>query len=96
MSDPRLIPVAEHPRAAEAIRRAKAYAGLSGFGLVALLGFSHGAPLEAALGRALVGGVVAYLLIWAAALAVWKRLLVAEAVAVARRAGGRTRPPAAE
>lgn len=93
MADLRLMPVAEHPRAGAAIRRAKALAGLVGFGLVAGLGFLHGAPVEATLGRAVAGGVVAYLATWWAALAVWKRVLIAEAVAAARRARAAPPPP---
>jgi hypothetical protein len=95
MSGSRLIPLAEHPRAAPKIKRAKAWGGLWGFGIATFVGLSHGAPLEATLGRALVGGVLAYLCVWAAAVAIYKRVLVAEALRAAKLARER-RESAAE
>lgn len=86
MSKARLVSLSDHPRAAPAIRRAKAYGGLGGFALTALVGFQHGAPLDGALGRALVAGIVGNLVAWAVAVAFYKRLLVAEATAASRRA----------
>jgi len=85
----RLVPLAGHPRAAPAIRRARALAGLAGFGLAALAGFRHGAPLAETLERALAAGVAANLAAWALSLLAWKRLLVGEATAAARRARAR-------
>jgi hypothetical protein len=90
----RLVSLSDHPRAAPAIRRAKARGGLLGFALTALVGLSHGAPLEATLGRALVGGILANLIVWGVAVTVYKRVLVAEATAAA--AAARRRAAAAE
>ena len=86
MADSRLVSLSAHPRASTAIRRAKAYGGLGGFALMTLVGLSHGSPLEATLLRALLGGVIANLVVWAIAVAVVKRVLIAEATAAARRA----------
>jgi hypothetical protein len=86
MADSRLVALSEHPRAAPAIRRAKAWGGLLGFLLTALVGVRHGAPLESTLGRALAAGIVANLVVWAVAVAIVKRILIAEATAAARRA----------
>jgi hypothetical protein len=88
---PRLVSLAEHPRAAGSIGRAKAWGGLGG--LLATAGGSllNGAPLFDALLWALVGGVAGYVLVWAAAIAVWRNILQAEARAVAARAAERRR-----
>lgn len=93
---PMLPSIANHPRAGAQVARAKAYGGLAGFALVALLSLRAGAPTEDALARALAGGVAAYLAAWACAVAVWRHLVVAELRAVrasvAARAG--SSPPA--
>jgi hypothetical protein len=80
-----LTSLAEHPRAGRSIRRGKAYGGLAGFALMTVVGISHGSPVDATLSRALVGGIVAYLIAWAVWVAVLKRVLIAEATAAARR-----------
>lgn len=89
-----LIGLIEHPRAKASVARAKSFGGLAGFllGLVAaLLG---GEPITPAIARGLAGGVVAYLVTWAAAVAVWRQLLVAEARSVYERASAAARGPA--
>lgn len=82
----RLTSLSAHPSAAAAIRRAKAWGGLGGFALMTLVGMSGGAPLDKTLERALVGGIVAYVITWAVAVSVYKRVLIAQATAAARRA----------
>jgi hypothetical protein len=74
--------VANHPRAGAQVARAKAWGGLAGFLLVALLSWRAGAPLADTLARALAGGVVVYLATWACAVIVWRHLVVAELRAV--------------
>jgi hypothetical protein len=86
MSEPQLISLNDHPRAATAISRAKARGGLVAFMLVALAGYMHGADFGSVLFRAVLGGMVGYLLTWAAAVAVWRHLLGAQATAAIRRA----------
>jgi hypothetical protein len=83
--EPQLISLDDHPRAAPAIRRAKARGGLAAFLIVALAGYLHGADLSSVLFRALLGGMVGYLLTWAASVAIWRHLLAAQATAVVRR-----------
>jgi hypothetical protein len=87
----RLISLGEHPRAAPSIRRAKSLAGLAAFLVSALAGFQAGAPFAATVGRALAGGAIVYLLTWAAAVAIWRRVLAAEATAALARAQARHR-----
>lgn len=95
-TDAALPSVANHPRAGAQVARAKAYGGFAGFALVALLSWRAGAPTADALLRALVGGVAAYLIAWACAVAVWRHLVIAELravrAAVAARAGSSPPP----
>ena len=70
--------VANHPRAGDQVKRAKGWAGLFGFALVALVSWSGEVPVEDMLLRALAGGIVAYLVVWAIAVAVWRHLVVTE------------------
>ncbi len=83
-ADAKLPSVANHPRAGAQIVRAKAWGGLAGFALVGLLSWRAGAPVPDTLLRALAGGVVGYVATWAAAVLVWRHLVVAELRAVRR------------
>ena len=74
-----------HPRAQRQIREAKAWGGLAGFVLVALLSRQAGVPLFDAGVRALAGGMVAYVAAWALAVAVWRHLARAEVLVVEQR-----------
>jgi hypothetical protein len=88
MAGSHLTSLAAHPRAAGSIRRSKAYGGFAGWGIVLAGGLMHGAELEPALEHAVAGGVVAYLITWAVAVAVWRRVLTGQAIAAIRRARG--------
>jgi hypothetical protein len=69
--------LAEHPRAVRSVARAKAWGGLCGF----LIGGYLSLPTQTLAGaglRALIAGVVCYVTVWAAAVFLWRRLLVAE------------------
>jgi hypothetical protein len=69
--------LAEHPRAVRSIARAKAWGGLGGF----LVGGYLSLPTQTLVGaglRALAAGVVCYVAVWAAAVFLWRRLVVAE------------------
>ena len=59
--------VANHPRAGDQVKRAKGWAGLAGFALVAFVSWRGEVPVEYMLLRALAGGIVAYLVVWATA-----------------------------
>jgi predicted lipid-binding transport protein (Tim44 family) len=69
--------VAGHPRAARAVARARSWGGLSGFLLTGYLSLSTGTIAGACL-RALVAGIVCYVVVWAAAVFLWRRLVVLE------------------
>jgi hypothetical protein len=82
--DATLPSVANHPRAGAQVARAKAWGGLAGFALVAVLSLRAGVPTADALLRAIAGGVAAYVATWACAVVVWRHLVVAELRAVRR------------
>jgi hypothetical protein len=71
------LSLAAHPRAARRVAEAKAWGGLGGFLLGGYLSLPTHSAFEAAL-RALLAGVVCYVVVWAAAVFLWKRLVVAE------------------
>jgi hypothetical protein len=69
--------VAAHPRAARGVARAKSWGGLAGFLIGGYLSLPTHTLADAAL-RALVAGVIAYVAVWAAAVFVWRRLVMLE------------------
>jgi hypothetical protein len=72
------VRVSAHPRAQASIRRARGMAGIAGFLIVGLLALQAGLPTFDVLLRALAGGIAAHFIAWVAALALWRRLIVAE------------------
>jgi hypothetical protein len=71
------LSLAAHPRAARRVAEAKAWGGLGGFLLGGYLSLPTHSISEAGL-RALMAGVVCYVVVWAAAVFLWRRLVVAE------------------
>jgi hypothetical protein len=69
--------VAAHPRAARSVARAKGWGGLAGFVLGGYLS-SPTNTLAAAGLRALVAGLVCYVVAWGGAVFVWRRLVMLE------------------
>lgn len=84
------ICVAAHPRARRQIVEWRSRAALLAFLLAAGLSLRAGTPLAVACGRALVAGVVTYLAVWAAAVQIWRALIVAE---IRRAASESAQPP---
>jgi uncharacterized membrane protein len=72
------VSIANHPRARVWIRRTRARVALTVFVLVLLLCLHSDVPGQAAVGRALVGGVAGYLVAWAASLVLWRHIVMAE------------------
>jgi hypothetical protein len=69
--------VAAHPRAAHQVARSKGFCGLGGFLLGGYLSLpTHTLPEVAV--RALAAGVICYLVAWAGAVFIWRRLVVLE------------------
>jgi len=69
--------VALHPRARLHVARAKGWAGLLGFLIAGYLSLPTSTLAGAAL-RALVAGVVCYLVAWAGAVFIWRQLVMLE------------------
>jgi hypothetical protein len=77
--------VAAHPRASHQVRRAKGWGGVAGFGIAAYLSHKAGVPLVDLGLRAIIAGMVGYLLAWACAVTVWRQLVLAELRAAIER-----------
>ncbi|HEY5261655.1 MAG TPA: hypothetical protein VIJ33_06045 [Solirubrobacteraceae bacterium] len=69
--------VAAHPRAARNVALAKGWGGLGGFLIAGYLSLPTGTLADAAL-RALVAGSVCYVVAWAGAVFIWRRLVMIE------------------
>jgi hypothetical protein len=70
--------IANHPRARASIRRTKAWTGLAGFAIAALLSAQASVPMFQVGLRALGAGVVGYMLAWWFSVMIWKQLIMAE------------------
>ena len=79
------VRLSAHPRASRHIAAAKGYGGIAGFAIVLFFSLHGGTPAADAVLRALLGGVGFSMLGWAAAVAVWRQLAVAEVHAARRR-----------
>jgi hypothetical protein len=82
---PILPSVANHPRGGPQVKRARGWGGLVGFLLVALLSWRSHVPVPDMLLRALAGGIVVYLAVWACAVAVWRHFVLTELRVVRER-----------
>ncbi len=69
--------LAAHPRAAQRVSEAKSWGALGGFLAGGYLSLSSHTVLDAGV-RALAAGAACYVIVWGAAVFVWRRLLVAE------------------
>ena len=67
-----------HPRAQRSIGRAKAIGGVIGFVIGLWLGSKAGLPAWDTGVRALAGGIAGWLIVWVAALQIWKQLIIGE------------------
>ena len=74
-----------HPRARRSIARAKAIGGVIGFLIGLWLGSRAGLPSWDTGVRALAGGIAGWLLVWVAAVQIWKQLIIGEYRAAERR-----------
>jgi hypothetical protein len=72
------VKVSAHPRAAHQIRRIKAYGGLAGFALMAWFSHRSGTDFVHLGLRALIGGMLSYVVTWAAAVYIWRQVVIAE------------------
>lgn len=70
--------IATHPRARTSVRRVKAWFGLGGFVLAALLSIEASVPFIQVGERALITGIVGYLVGWWLSMLAWRHLMLAE------------------
>ena len=70
--------VANHPRARYQVRRAKGWGGIAGFAIAGYLSYKAGVPTADVGMRALIAGIVGYMLAWMCAVTVWRHLVQAE------------------
>src|ERR1700733_3853325 len=70
--------IAAHPRASYQVRRVKGWGGVAGFALAAYFSYKAGVPTFDLGLRALIAGIVGYMLSWACAVTVWRHLVLAE------------------
>ncbi len=68
------------------MRRAKGWGGIAGFAIAAYLSHKAGVPTVDVGLRAIVAGMVGYMLAWACAVTVWRHLVLAELRAALDRA----------
>ncbi len=72
------VKVSSHPRAQMQIRRWKGMGGLAGFALMAWLSWRSGTDFVHLGLRALLGGAVTYVAVWAASVYIWRQIALAE------------------
>ena len=72
------VRLSAHPRARRAIARSKAIGGVVGFLIGFWLGSGAGLPAWDTGVRALGGGIAGYLIVWVAAVQIWRQLILAE------------------
>ena len=72
------VRINSHPRAQMQIRRWKAMGGLAGFWAMVYLSHRSGTDFVHLSLRALLGGLVTYVAVWAASVYVWRQIAVAE------------------
>jgi hypothetical protein len=88
------ISVAGHPRAAAHVRRAKGFGGVGFFLITAYLSYKAQVPPDQVAIRALIGGILGYMLAWACSVTVWRHLVLAELRAAVESGRATFTPPA--
>ena len=79
------VRLSAHPRAQRSIARTKALGGLIGFVVGFWIASKSGLPAFDVGVRALAGGIAGYVLLWLAAVTLWRQYALAEYRAVEKR-----------
>jgi hypothetical protein len=79
------VRLSSHPRAQASIKRAKAIGGLAGFAVSFFIAQGHGVAAFETGVRSLAGGIAGYVLIWGAAIIVWRQIAIGEYKNAARK-----------
>jgi hypothetical protein len=77
--------VTDHPVAARQIARARAWGALIGFVLTYWLSRRAGLPFPESGARAIAGGLVCRVVVWAIVVSVWRQVIPAQIAAAQRR-----------
>lgn len=72
------VRLSAHPRAQRSIARSKALGGVAGFLIGFWLGSRAGLPAWDTGVRALGGGIAAYVIVWIAAVQMWRQIVIGE------------------
>jgi type VI protein secretion system component VasK len=72
------VRLSAHPRAQRAIGRSKAFGGLIGFLIGLWMGSRAGLPAWDTGVRALASGIAGYVIVWIAAVQIWRQVAIAE------------------
>lgn len=83
--DAAVVSVAAHPKAKAQVRRAKGWGGLLGFVIAAYLSIQASVPLDVVGERALLAGLLGYMVGWAVSVTVWRQIMMAELKAKAEQ-----------
>jgi hypothetical protein len=73
------LSLSNHPRAGTAIRSLKGWGGVIGFVLAAVLSAKAGVPVSVLGLRAIVAGLLGYMVAWCCGVAAWRAIVTAEA-----------------
>src|SRR6478735_7223439 len=73
-----IVSISAHPRAKASIRRARTRSAFGAFMLVLALNLVGNQDLFDAVWRALLAGIVVNVIVWRAAIVVWKHVIVSE------------------
>lgn len=76
------VSVASHPRTAAYVRAAKGWSGLGGFAIALLLSLQASVPVAQSLERALLFGVIGFVIGWAISVTVCRQIVIAEMRAI--------------
>ncbi len=79
------VRISAHPRAQRAVARSKAFGGLIGFLIGLWLADRAGLPAWDAGVRALAGGIAGYVVMWLAAVQIWRQIIIGEYRAAEKR-----------
>ncbi|MFN8224935.1 MAG: hypothetical protein U0R50_17000 [Gaiellales bacterium] len=84
-SDRPMVSVATHHRAPDSIARIRSWFAVGAVGLVVLVGWGTGMSGTAVAGRAVLAGLIGYMVGWGVGVGVWREIVKAEVIAAVKR-----------
>lgn len=80
-----MVSVATHAKAPSSIARIRSWFSVGSTALVVVLGWTSGMSGTAVASRAVLAGLIGYLVGWAVGVGIWRELVKAEVIAAVRR-----------